>query len=111
MSNFSRRDFLKIAGLASGAIAMSQIAPGFMRSVPEGRPNIIVLVLDAMSARNLSVYGYKRDTTPNFKKFAERATTYHAHMAGGNFTSPGTASLLTGTYPWTNRAFNISGLI
>jgi arylsulfatase A-like enzyme len=30
---------------------------------------------------------------------------YHNHHAGGNFTTPGTASLLTGTFPWTHRAF------
>jgi arylsulfatase A-like enzyme len=29
---------------------------------------------------------------------------YHNHHAGGNFTTPGTASLLTGTFPWTHRA-------
>lgn len=111
MTNLSRRDFLKVAGIASGAFAMSQVAPRLLMGNPSARPNIIVLVLDAMSAQNLSLYGYKRDTTPNFKRFAERATIYHAHMSGGNFTSPGTASLLTGTYPWTHRAFNISGLI
>jgi arylsulfatase A-like enzyme len=111
MSKFSRRDFLKIAGMASGALAASQVAPRFLTGNPGGQPNMIILVLDAMSARNLSLYGYKRKTTPNFERFAERATTYHAHVSGGNFTSPGTASLLTGTYPWTHRAFNISGLI
>lgn len=111
MSKFSRRDFLKIAGLASGALAVSQTVPYFLKGSLSGQPNIIILVLDAMSARNLSLYGYKRKTTPNFNKFSERATIYHAHTAGGNFTTPGTASLLTGTYPWTNRAFNISGLI
>ena len=29
---------------------------------------------------------------------------YHNHYAGSNFTTPGTASLLTGTLPWTHRA-------
>jgi arylsulfatase A-like enzyme len=104
----SRRDFLKLAGLTSGAAAISHLAP---RLLSTGLPNVIILVLDAMSARNLSIYGYKRDTTPNFERFAERAIIYHNHHAGGNFTSPGTATLLTGTYPWTNRAFNIGGLV
>lgn len=106
----SRRDFLKLAGLASGAAALSQLAP----SLAFGKidlPNVIILLFDAMSARNLSVHGYKRETTPHFAKFAERATLYHNHHSGGNYTSPGTATLLTGTYPWTHRAFNIGGLI
>ena len=64
-----------------------------------------------MSARNLSVYGYPRPTTPNLERFAERATVYHSHIAGGNFTIPATASLLTGTYPWTHRAINHRGMV
>jgi len=111
MSNFSRRDFLKLAGLASGTVAMSQLAPQFLRRQTNDAPNVIILVFDAMSARNLSLYGYKRETTPNLQKFAERANVYHNHHSGGNFTTPGTATLLTGSYPWTHRAFDIAGLI
>jgi arylsulfatase A-like enzyme len=111
MPNLSRRDFLKLAGLTSGSLAISQLVPGFLKQQKSSLPNIIIFVFDAMSARDLSLYGYKRVTTPNFEKFADRATVYHAHHAGGNFTSPGTASLLTGTYPWTHRAFNVGGLV
>lgn len=64
-----------------------------------------------MSARNLSLYGSLRDTTPYLSQFAERATVYHSHYAAGNFTSPGTASILTGMYPWGHRAINIKGAI
>lgn len=64
-----------------------------------------------MSARHLSLYGYPRQTTPNLDRFAERATVYHAHTASGNYTTPGTASLLTGLYPWTHRALQFGGLV
>ncbi|MBE0672140.1 MAG: sulfatase-like hydrolase/transferase [Anaerolineales bacterium] len=111
MSNLSRRDFLKLAGLASGAVAMSHLTPRLMRNQTSDLPNIIIFVFDAMSARNLSLYGYERNTTPNFHKFAKRANVYHRHRSSGNFTTPGTASLLTGTYPWTHRAINLGGLI
>lgn len=110
MKDLSRRDFLKLAGLASGALAMSRFSPKFLRR-QSGKPNVIVLVFDAMSARNLSLYGYKRNTTPNLQRFAERANVYHNHHSSGNFTTPGTASLLTGTYPWTHRAFDVAGLV
>ncbi|MEW6406005.1 MAG: sulfatase-like hydrolase/transferase [Chloroflexota bacterium] len=111
MSKLSRRDFLKLAGLTSGAVAMSHLAPRSWHRQNNGRPNVIIFVFDAMSARDLSLYGFKRETTPNLEKFSERANVYHAHHASGNFTTPGTASLLTGTYPWTHRAFDIAGLI
>jgi arylsulfatase A-like enzyme len=44
-------------------------------------------------------------------RFADRATVFHTHYAGGNFTSPGTASLLTGTYPWSHRAVNLHSTV
>jgi arylsulfatase A-like enzyme len=82
------------------------------RSVGRGdAPNILVLVFDALSARHISLYGYRRNTMPNLARFAERATVFHSHYAGGNFTTPGTASLLTGAYPWSHRAVNMQGTV
>ena len=104
----TRRDFLKLAGLLPVSVA----APGFINSlsqVKQGRKlqNIVIVVFDAFSAYNISLYGYKRETTPNLARLAERAIVYHNHYAGGNSTMPGTASLLTGTYPWQHRAFGL----
>ena len=110
MRKFSRRDFLKLggsvlgSGLASTLLSKSAHAAGTS-------PNIIVLVCDAMSARNLSLYGYPRKTTPNLEKLAEKAIVYHKHYANGSFTVPGTSSLLTGLLPWTHRAVNAAGII
>jgi arylsulfatase A-like enzyme len=112
-NHLSRRDFLKTsAALAAGAavagVARALSAP---YSQPTDKPNIVIFVFDAMSARHLSLYGYERETTPNLKKFAERAWVYHRHYATANFTTSGTASLLTGMYPWTHRAINYRGMI
>jgi len=100
-----RRDFLKrIASLP--LMPLISKASGSQRLRDQDRHNIIILVFDTLSARHLSLHGYHRETTPNLAQFAERATLYHNHYSGGNFTVPGTASLLTGTYPWEHRAFN-----
>lgn len=114
MSKLDRRDFLKLASLVPLSVGLRSFYPGVLSSTPQqdaSKPNVIIIVFDAMTARNLSLYGYHRKTTPNLERFAERATVYHAHSSAGNFTTPGTASLLTGMYPWTHRALNISGLI
>jgi arylsulfatase A-like enzyme len=75
-------------------------------------PNIIILVFDAWSAENVSLYGYPRPTMPHLEAFAERALVYHNHYSAGRYTTPGTASLLTGLYPWTHRAFSLgSGVL
>jgi membrane-anchored protein YejM (alkaline phosphatase superfamily) len=120
---FSRRDFLKLLLLlpllkiklptsATGPVASPQ-----RRTSPEGEgplnnpPNILILVLDAFSAKNASLYGYRRHTTPNLERFAQRATVFHQHYAGGNFTMPGTSSLLTGAYPWSHRGLHLFGTV
>jgi arylsulfatase A-like enzyme len=45
---------------------------------------------------------------PNLERFAQRCFVYHNHSSAGNFTVPGTASLLTGLYPWTHRAVQLT---
>jgi membrane-anchored protein YejM (alkaline phosphatase superfamily) len=102
MSKINRRDFIKLAGISP--IALS--APNFYKSFnqPSAKKNVIIVVFDAFSAYNMSLYGYSRQTTPNITKLAEHARVYHNHYASSNYTTSGTASLLTGTYPWTHRA-------
>lgn len=107
----NRRDFLKIAGLLP-----LLAADPFMRWIEAnpkqtGQKNVLIVVFDAFSAYNISLYGYQRETTPNIARLSERAIRYHNHYAGGNFTTPGTASLLTGVLPWTHRAFQPAGTV
>ena len=106
-NKLDRRDFLKLAGLLPFSIATPNLAN--LPPLPQqaGNPhNVIIVVFDAFSANNISLYGYQRETTPNLARLAERAVVYHNHYSGGNFTTPGTASLLTGVLPWTHRAFH-----
>ncbi len=106
----NRREFLKmgLGLLASLAVPWDRAAvtarthPGSQRP-----PNVLILVFDAFSALNASLHAYPRQTTPNLAQLAARATGYHRHYAAGNFTNPGTASLLSGTYPWTHRTLQL----
>ena len=104
----TRRDFLKLAGLLPLSVAAPNISNLPTKIQQTGKPqNVIIVVFDAFSAYNISLYGYQRETTPNLNRLADRAVVYHNHYAGGNSTMPGTASLLTGTHPWTHRAFGL----
>ena len=110
MSRLSRRDFLKFSSmLAAGTLASGSLR--YFSTQSSDRPNIIIILFDALSAIHMSLYGYPRETTPNLSRFAEQATVYRNHYSGSNFTTPGTASTLTGMYPWKHRAFNQGGLI
>lgn len=105
----SRRDFLKlISACALGSLAHSSLSTLGMQ---DGQPNVIIVLFDAMSAIHMSLHGYARETTPHMSRLAERATVYHNHYSAGNFTTSGTASMLTGMFPWTHRALNQGGLI
>lgn len=112
-TSFSRRDFLKLSAAAAGAAGFGRLARYLPARQAAGadRPNLIIILFDALSAAHISVYGYPRRTTPNLERFASRATVYHNHHAAGNFTTPSTASLFTSLYPWTHRAFNLAGLV
>ena len=103
---FNRRDFLKFAGLLSVNLAVPQFLfrPG--NSVDGSGENVLIIVFDAFSALHISLYGYGRETMPNLARIADKGTVYHQHYANGPFTTPGTASLLTGTLPWTHRALD-----
>ena len=110
-SRINRRDFLKLSGLLPLGVAVPRLMNVLSGSAAaaQGQKNVIVVVFDAFSAYNIGLYGYSRDTTPNLARIAKRAIVYHNHFAGSNFTTSGTASLLTGTLPWTNRAINPDG--
>jgi choline-sulfatase len=107
----NRRDFIKLLSLmalaGSKRVALQNLLDD--NRTDTNSPNILILLFDTMSALHLSSYGYRRDTTPNITRFAGKSTVYHNHYAAGNFTTPGTASILTGTYPWTHRALHLQG--
>lgn len=105
-----RRDFLKLLALIP-SVSMASLAYKTTDSPDARKPNIIIIVFDALSALNMSTYGYRRQTTPNIDRFAERAIVYQRHYSAGNFTTPGTASLLTGVYPWRHRGLHIYGTV
>jgi arylsulfatase A-like enzyme len=109
MTQLTRRDFLKLASLfAAGTVSTLTV-----RSLQpaEERPNIIIVLFDAMSARHMSLHGYGRETTTELRRFAERCTVYNAHYSASNFTTSGVASMLTGMYPWKHRALAQGGIV
>ena len=105
MSNLSRRQFLQaMAATPFLGLSLPRLAAGAPAAQGDSsQPNIIMMVFDTFSARHMSLLGYPRETTPNLTRLAERATVFHQHYAGGNFTAPGTSSLLTSLYPWYHR--------
>ncbi len=107
MTTLSRRDFLRLAGFTPVYYSLARN----VNRIQTQQKNVLILVYDAWTASNISLYGYDRETTPHLADLASKAVTYQQHNAGSDFTSPGTASILTGTLPWTHRAINYAGTI
>ena len=70
------------------------------------RPNVILITFDALTAEDMSLYGYKLKTTPNLDLFAKGSYVFQNMYANSNWTRPAVASILTGTYPSTHRLIN-----
>jgi arylsulfatase A-like enzyme len=103
--SINRREFLKLAGFLPFCFYQLPTDPSSSLQKREAL-NILIVIFDALSARHISLYGYQRETMPNLSQLADRAVVYNNHYAAGNYTFPGTTSILTGTYPWTNRGFS-----
>ena len=108
--HITRRDFLKLLGIAGIFAPMSNLFrfpdESNLTVNDSSKPNIIILLFDTLSARHMSLYGYGRNTTPNIDRFAKTSTVFHRNYSSANFTQPSTASLLTGVYPWSHRSLN-----
>jgi len=78
---------------------------------PTAKPNIVLISFDALTAQDMSLYGYKLPTTPQFERLARRSYNFVNFVSTSDFTSPAVASLLTGQYPLTNRVFQLYGHI
>jgi arylsulfatase A-like enzyme len=69
------------------------------------QPNIILIVLDTVGAKHLSLYGYERFTTPNLERIAGECSVYSRCFAPACWTMPSHASMFTGLYPSQHGAF------
>lgn len=103
-----------IGALALAALWGGLAATGSDRAGPEqetalaagGRPNVLLLASDGLSAEFMSLYGSARDTTPFLRAFAEgRALVCENAGANSLNSSSSIASMLTGKEPTTLRLY------
>lgn len=70
------------------------------------RPNIILLTFDALTARDMSLYGYHRQTTPFITEWAKSASLFTGVKAAATMTTASTASLMTGKRVWSHQTYH-----
>ena len=62
------------------------------------KPNILIFMMDTQGARNMSCYGYHRETTPNIDQIGKEGVVYLNHFVTAPWTLPAHASMFTGRY-------------
>lgn len=73
------------------------------------RPNVLLMVMDAVRADHLSLYGYARRTSLHLDALAKTSLVFDRAIAAGNYSLPSHASLLTGVLPTEHGARPRSG--
>ena len=72
------------------------------------RPNVILIVVDALRPDHLGCYGYHKNTSPNIDDLADDSTLFKTAVTVFPRTTPSAASLLTGLYPHTHGTRSIT---
>lgn len=63
------------------------------------KKNVVIIVIDALRNKNLSIHGYEKETDRNIKKIAREGIWFKKHFSSANSTAPSVTSILTGLYP------------
>jgi arylsulfatase A-like enzyme len=72
--------------------------------------NVILIVIDTLSAKHLPSYGYARNTTPFLSQFARENVLFEKHSAQAAYTLTSHFSMMTGTNPHTHGILKVPEL-
>ncbi len=64
------------------------------------RPNVLVVLVDALRADRLGCYGHHRRATPHVDRFRRESVLFRHALASSSWTAPAVASLFTGLHPY-----------
>lgn len=104
-TRFSRRTFLRRAGLSAGALAAAHplVRRLAASSSPSGaRPNILYIMADDHAAHAIGAYGSRLNRTPNIDRLAREGMVLRNVFATNSICTPSRASILTGQYSHIN---------
>lgn len=79
---------------------------GLAQQKRSNKPNVIIILADDMSAKELSIYGNKDHKTPNIDKLANEGIHFSTCW-GAAVCSPARAMLLTGKYAYQTQWYSV----
>jgi len=87
---------LPLLAALAGALAAAGAQAAAVGAVGADRPNVLLIVADALRADHVGCYGAARVRTPNLDALADRGARVEKAYAAASWTGPATASILTG---------------
>jgi len=105
-SSFAAVMVVLAAGVVYYAVSpRGGVARASASEVPSGhRPNIVLITMDTVRADHLSAYGYKRDTTPNLARLADKGVLFENAISASSWTLPSLSAIYTGLLPHQSGA-------
>ncbi len=106
------RAMLAIAAGVAAVFIMGRTGPPSVRAqhnLERPHPNLLLITFDALSAEDMSVYGYRLPTTPRIAEFASKASVFTNFFSASTFTTPGIAALMTGLAPSESGVYHLPG--
>lgn len=82
-------------GLLVGLLGCTVLA-GCRVAEKRPRPNVVIVVADALRASNLSLYGYPRETAPHLTELARDAVVFEHHLANAAATPLSVSQMQSG---------------
>lgn len=75
----------------------------------DNRPNIMIILIDALRPDHLSSYGYHKKNSPNIGQIAQEGILYRSVYAQSSWTRPSVASIFTSMYPTSHGIIQLNG--
>jgi len=66
------------------------------------RPNVVIIIADSLRAQNMSLFGYRRKTTPFLSRFAEKSSVFTQMYANSTTTGVSITTILSGKHPFSH---------
>ena len=66
------------------------------------KPNIVMIVIDGLRPKDLSLYGYPKETDKNIKKIASESVVFNQNFSASNASDVSMTSIFSGQYPKTS---------
>ncbi|MFC1668010.1 sulfatase, partial [Chlamydiota bacterium] len=82
-----------------------------LRASYKKKPNIILLVIDALRPDHLGCYGHNRNTSPFIDQLAKEGIIFTNAYANASWTKPSVGTILSGQYPNIHNAINVNDLL